>query len=671
MVPVRPMETAASEPLTLRAADGIGVFVSAELAGSLLYLCLSDGRRGRAHVLVYDTAREFRVVARFAAPSRSRSGATRLAATADIVVASDDYSVVAFDVRSGQKLWERTFEHPIDLCGAYEAEGHLLFGGTQGRGSFVLSLFDGATTLERPWLTSLSNFGAVNIGPRREIAHAVGSSLTVTPEDGAPIKIATPHLTRGVGCFDATSAHFAAGAGDGTVFVADIAARTATTTMKLPEGVATVGWLGDGALWALGRAGHLRVTGRAGDVELEVDLGCETLGGVLDAGRTFAGLAHTETRTFHVHALPSKAEIFATKAGFGCMSVALGADGALYVAGENAVVRIDASSCAITKAATGNLRLRALEGGGVVGGSLGSVALIPRGGAKARRLGLALNGHQLSRGGEKLAIVNGMQVKIYATSSGDEIDRWDLRRSWIAEAGETIDAVFFGPAGDLFIVVSDTDVYARARFDAGPVHRFAGAARLVPAPDGASLFRVTTRQVERIHLDDWTTTPLATTCLPADLVTATPSPSGRHIALHHRDGRFAVVDVDRATVTAVASDAGSGAELASHELYEIDLVEPPTCAFSADEQRVMVPSNGRLLFADVATGAVVGELAVSTDGKSCVVTDGAALAWTPGKRGSKAASRPTEEIWVTRSGVRLEGAALDALHQPDLLRRLV
>ena len=665
------METAPSDRLSLRFADGIGVLVGVELAGSFLCVCLAEARRGRAHVLVYDVAHGFSLVSRFQVPSRSRSGATRLAATTDVVIASDDYTIAAFDLHTGARLWERSFEHAINLCGASEEAGHLLVADTrQGKGAFVVSLLDGTTTLEQPWLTGLAVF-AVNIGPHREIGQTWGSSLRITTAEGERIESTIPNATCSVGCFDATGAHFAVGGGDGSVFVNDIGARTTKAIVKLPEPIVTVGFVGDGAVWALDRGGHLRVVALGGAVELAVDLACETNGGVLDKARTFVGVAHSETRTLHVHALPAKTEIFASKAGFQCASVALDGAGALFVAGANGVVRIDPSTCALTKAATGDLRLRALRGGGVVGGSLGSVALIPADGAKARRLGMALNGHEISTDGAKLAIVNGLLVRIYATSSGEEIDRWDLRRSWIAEAGETIDAVFFGPGDELFIVVSDTDVYARARFETGPVHRFPGPGRLVAASDGVTMNRVTARNIERVRLDDWTTTPIAATCLDVDLITATPSATGRRLALHHRDGRFAVADVEHGTVTVIEGEAGSGAELGRHELYMIDLVEAPTCAFSADERRVIVPSNGRLLFADVESGAVVGELGVSTDGKSCVVTDGRSIDWSPGKKSAKTASRPTEEICVMQSGARLEGATLDPRRHPGLLRALV
>jgi hypothetical protein len=394
---------------TLSLAPHVGSFVAATdvSGGALLAIVLAAGSRGEHRVSVLD-ARDYSLVASFPIPSRAKSGITPIQSDEDVLIANDDHTLVAFDPRSGTRLWERAFPAPRRL--------RLV---DVRRGRVLVSIEDEGHRLET-WLLRARD-GA-------DDAHMRFVDIVRSGTETRRI----PLNTRRFGAVDAaeldeTGARLVIGTRAAEVLVLDIATGVASTVLEMEDPVRCVGFH-RGAPWAMDAKARLRILG---EPPTALDLGLSTYGGLLaDDGSTMA-LSDLDTRGFRVRRLPSNEELFATIPGFACEAVGVDAEGALLVSSADNLLRVDGGTGKIAKLGAGARELVRLPNGtlALVGASVRALA---PGASKPAVLARSADDVAFAGDGSVLVATSGRVVEVWDVASAKRTWRIDLDRTWVA-----------------------------------------------------------------------------------------------------------------------------------------------------------------------------------------------------------------------------------------------
>jgi hypothetical protein len=635
---------------TVEFAPHVGRYVAAADAagGALLAVVLAACVRGEHRVSVMD-ARTWEQVASFRIPSRAKSGITPIRADGEVLLTNDDHGVTAFAARTGARLWERAFPAPGMAR---------LVGVAKGRALVVVVHADNTTEAR---LLRIADGGdervlSESIVPSMETA-VLGDDGTVVVVGMRYVRILRPgqpmrHLelvAKRFGMADAAAldeaeARVAIGTRAGEVLVMDLESGVATTVLEMDDQVRSVGFHG-GAPWALDGAGRLRILGD-GDARVSVDLGLETYGGLLSPDAKTMSLGSLSGATFHVRALPSNEERFATLPGFACRAVAIDARGALLLADEERTLRLDPATGTMKKVAPGAEEIVRVADGTLVFTGRGVRVMAP-GATKLTPLAKLAEEAWVAAGA--LFVLQGTVAEVWDLATAKRTWRVDVGKTWIGEETETLRFVHLGPDGRPWIHLTDGAVWRADALesDSGFVKKLSEGT-LWPHPDGRTLLRASGRTLAPIAVDTLDEGPPLPLAVDADVTKVVLSPSGRRLAALHRNGRLSCVDLASGRAVAVDAPDTSAAERAPDEVFVIDLVTPHGCAFSPSEETVAWTHAGGVTFADAATGALRGTLVVATAGRDYLATDGSAFDWS-GARGKR--KKPVSNELVAREGV--------------------
>lgn len=652
-------------PTTLAFAPHVGTYVAAAAAdgGARLAVVLASGPRGDHRVCVHDTA-SWAVVHTFAIPGRARSGVTPIVADGARLFVGDDHGVTAFDLDGGQQVWARAFA-PATRARLLDArDGRVLVSlldADQRATTALLRAADGGDEAVLA-LGVMAGVEAAALGPGGLVAVA-GMKMVDVAGPGAPTR-RLPVTTRRYGAIDAAAIdddghRLVLGSRAGEVVVMDLDTGAAATVLELDDAVRSVGFVA-GAPWALDAAGRLRAAGADG-ARVHLDLGRATSGGIVaDDGATLS-YGDERTRTFRVCRLPGGDEVFATLPGFVPAALAIAPDGALLVADDARLLRVDPDTGAIARVGEGAHELARLADGTIV--RIGAEVAATTGGTTTV-IPVFAEAEDVAVAGGAVAAMASTVAELWDVATGHRTWAIDLDDTWLGETGEAVRLVHLGPDGRPWLHLSDGAVYrGDALDDAGD----ALAGRLPPDgmlwlhPAGTHAYRAHGAQLTPITLDGLTEAPPLALAHDADVAKLVFSPSGRRLVVFHRDGRLSTVDLQTGASAVVASPETSAAERAPHELYAIDLGTPMGCAFGRDEATIAWTHAGGVTFADATSGRLAGRLMISTSGQSYLVTDGDAF---------DTAGPPSPELVALDDDVALDDAALAARTRRGLLATL-
>jgi hypothetical protein len=448
----------------------------------------------------------------------------------------------------------------------------------------------------------------------------------------------------------------------GDVVLMDLATGAGRTVLQMQSPICSVGFH-RGAPWALDAGGRLRFLGEGG---ASSDLGLSTPGGLLGPGGAWIALGDDVARAFRVRTLPDGQEVFATTPGFAAEAVGVDAEGKLWVASEDRLLVIDPEAGKIKKAGAGASEILRLGDGTML--FLGATARALAPGAD-KPVALAKSADDAAVAGGRLFVMIEQTAEIWDLAAASRSFRLDLRKTWLGERSEALRLVHLGSDGRPWIHMSDGHVY---RADALDDEETCHVGRLDPDgalwlhPDGATLYRVHERTITPIAIDGFVAGPPVSVAIDAEPSKLVFSPSGRRLAIFHRDGRLSSIDLRTGRAVAIATGKTSAAERAPHELFMTDLLTPHGCAFGASEQTIAWTRAGGITFADADTGAVLGQLGITTAGTEWVVTDGVAI------DGSKVRVKkpPSREIVVLEGGEVLDAATVLARRGLGVLAKL-
>ncbi len=666
-------------PTTLSFAPDVGiVMAAARSSDGLLLLDVAAGARGAHRIVVLDPKNAFAQLASFEVPGNTRSGAVRIATSGELLVTADATSLSAYRARTGERVWLRAFPGGVTLC---DARGPWVLiasaaGPSQPACAQRVRGSDGA--LDYVFEGSQLEQRAFCVGPSGELACAWFGKTFYLAQRGSPSRtIAVPwaanHVPSAMG-FDETGARLVIGGGN-EVFVVDVAAGAAVKVLELPSTVRSVGFV-DGSPWALDRDGRVRVTSERAEDACAYDLEVDAMGGFL-LDRTTLVWTDGWLRALRVVDLLAGRDLYVSNRGVQAEAAVVGESGELFVGTEDAVYCVDPATCRTRKlASTGAVAMASLRG---------AVLLLSGGGAwifapadeKPVRVGSAHHHSAVSVDGTHLALVSDRSVVLWDLVSRTKLEKIELSRTGMVDTGEVIEAAFFTAEGSLILAWSSGELFTldELRGRRPPTHRFPAGSRLAMNPGGDALYRIGPRAIERVQLGDGSVLEQLETGVDADIVGVTFSPSGRQIAVLHRDGRLAILDLAAKTAVIADRPATSSALLAKGELYTIDLGTRLACSFSRDERRALWVAAGTLSFIEVGSGRVTGQVVLSRDGGGCTATDGASFDWwgTPSKSKAKApvAREVSKEVEARVDGMRLSAEEIIARRRPGLLLELV
>ena len=668
-------------PSTLTFAHHVGLVSAATSTADLLCISLSAGVRGAHRVLVVDVARSFAPVVSFEVEGHARSGGVGVQACGDLLIVADDVSLSAHRAATGERVWRLDFPDGVTLVDTCEPWLLVSLGaGPQQRPiTRLMRARDGALDAAFPEVNAVVGLACVRADG--SVANVIGSSpVYLTARNGPRSAIDVPwksHSTRDVMEFDDTGTRVCIGGRDGEVVVVDLESGAHRRVFELAS-IRSVGFV-EGRPWAIDREGRVRIASNSGGEATAVDLSFETGGGFL-IGAAAVALNHSPTGQLRVIALDTQRPLYATSTGVQCKSVGIAETGEIFVGTAQAVFRIDPKTCTGQKLASSNTLLIARGAGGAVLFLRGSSASIfAPDDDKPVKLGNAHHQFAISAEGTRGAFVSDRTIDLWDLSSRARIESVDLSKTDPGHAGEHVLAAFFTREGGLLVAWSSGEVFAlddlRARRP--PVHRFPRDSHLAMAPGGDWLFRIDGRTLQRTSMREGAangsaagpTPPALTSGLDADISSVIFSPSGKRLAVLHRNGRLALLDLEAETSAVVDRPETSAALLAPGEMYLKDLGPPLSCAFSRDERRALWVTSGTLTFAEVATGRIVGQM-VLTAGGGCAATDGVSFDWAAGTK----AKKPTplsNDVEARVDGARLSPEDVASRRRPGLLQALV
>ncbi len=607
------------------------------------------------------------VVCELAVPSRARSGITRVLATDAAWITGDDHVVEAHALRTGALLWRRAFGAPA-LASLLDANGtHVLLREVRAPGDVVTRVVrahDGVDerTLDARFAgsapTCLGRDGSVAIAWMRSVELARPGepprSLPIAPSRFGAIDAVA---------FDVSCTRLALGTRAGEALELDFATGETRLVLDSKEPIRAVGFV-HGAPWAIDSSGHLAYVDATG-VARAIELAAETHGGLMaEDGASFA-MSDAANHALRVRSLGELGETFATSPGFVCSAVGIADDGALVVGGAGLTLRLGLEPGAARRVASFEPRAIRPLPGGAHWLDAPSPAVLAAGGATCAIVGGSFDGAELSSDGARLIGSSDGVVEEWDLATSTLRRRVDLAAGWLGETNEAIRTAHDGPDGKLWVHLTNGWVHALDgdELDPEPVRGFPSDGNLVLHPSGRALFHTLGRTITELPLDEAEPRSVRATPVDADVITVAFSPSGRRMAAFHRNRQVASFDLERPSACVLDAPATSAAERAPNEVFVIDVMVPLACAWSRDERRLAWTSAGRLRFADVDTGATVGEVAPATDG-GWLVTDGASFDWGP------ALEAPSTELVAREGDVALSVDAMRARRVPGLLATL-
>ena len=665
-------------------APHVGPYVAATTVedGALLAVVLTGGTRGLHRVSIIDT-QTWKLVATFPVPGRASSGVTPIHSDGAIVFASDDHTIRAFEARTGIVRWERTFPSNVRVRVLQVRDGRLLTQVAQERQADATRLLrteDGADAevfAERlsPGLSegTLGPAGMLVIGGMRTVDVAATERANET-------RRALPYQQRRWGVVDAIAVdergeRVVFGTRSGEVLLTDLGTGTTTTLVELEpaKSVRSVGFH-RGTPWALDEDGGFRMFTTPAPVEIALRV--PTYGGFVFEDGTKVGLGDYEARRFRVFRVrgngpPVTEELFSTIPGFAVEAVGIDARGALLVASEDKLVRIDGRTGVPARLGPSADEIVRLANGTTVLFGTSVHRFAPRAVRPTRWCRLPGEGAVC---GEHLVAADNTIAEMWSLRTGKRSWRVDIETTWIAENGAAIRLVHVGFDGRPWLHLSDGSVWRGDGLstEKGYVATISRDETLWIHPGGRQLFSVaghtvTPQTITAKGFKRGTPLELAHDAEVGKLVF---SPSGRRVAIFHRDGRLSTVDLRTGHAAVVGTPSTSAAERAPHELFGIDFRTPHGCAFSIDEARIAFTQAGGITFADVKTGVRVGRLVLATSGRELAITDGEHLEWTGARTKTKTLRPISSEIEAVLDGRPLSPASARERHRAGLLADL-